>query len=332
MITFVGIINLYQPFLETMLIALLLGIATTNVYNFIDSYLKNNILSTIVSVVIFIAVFFAPLGYFIANTASFVNHVDSKQVTATVEYSQKYFAEMSSDYPVLHDYIVNFYNEIDAKSFTKDLFTISSKFGGASASFVKDLVLITIFYTLFLLYNKPMAEFIKAILPMKPKDLTHLYLEVSNTMSVVLYSILVNAILQGALFGLMISYFGYDGILFGILYGFASLIPVIGGMIMWLPISLFELSQGNQGVALIIAMYTVVMISVIADTFIKPIIIEQINTKLVTTKTNINSLIIFFSIIAGLTSMGFWGMIMGPALTALFLSIIKLYKEIEATT
>ena len=327
-IIFIGMLNLFQPFLETMLIAVLLGIATTSIYSFIDKYIKNDIVTTIISVLIFVVVFFAPIGYFIGNAATFINKVDATQITSTVEYSKKYFGELSADYPVVQQYIKEFYNEFDVTTLTKEIFKLSSKFGGASASFVKDLVLITIFYTLFLLYNKPMGEFISTILPMKPKDITHLYWEVSNTMSVVLYSILANAILQGVMFGLMVTYYGYDGILFGILYGFASLIPVIGGMIMWLPLSLYELSQGHTAVAIIIATYTIVMISIIADTFIKPIVIDQINTKLVTSKTNINSIIVFFSIVAGLTSIGFWGMIMGPALTALFFAIIKLYKEI----
>jgi predicted PurR-regulated permease PerM len=40
-----------------------------------------------------------------------------------------------------------------------------------------------------------------------------------------------------------------------------------------------------------------------------------------------NELVIFFSIIAGLSSFGFWGMILGPAITAFFLTILKLFEE-----
>ena len=41
-------------------------------------------------------------------------------------------------------------------------------------------------------------------------------------------------------------------------------------------------------------------------------------------KEKINELIIFFAIIAGLATFGFWGMIIGPAITVLFLTLMKI--------
>jgi predicted PurR-regulated permease PerM len=35
---------------------------------------------------------------------------------------------------------------------------------------------------------------------------------------------------------------------------------------------------------------------------------------------------IFFAIVAGLTTFGFWGMIIGPAITTFFISFLKIYK------
>lgn len=93
---------------------------------------------------------------------------------------------------------------------------------------------------------------------------------------------------------------------------------------MWLPFTLFELSVGNTQNALFIALYTVVVISLIADTFIKPVIIKIINKKLIKPEDKINELIIFFAIIAGLSTFGFWGMIIGPAITVLFLTLLRI--------
>ncbi len=93
---------------------------------------------------------------------------------------------------------------------------------------------------------------------------------------------------------------------------------------MWLPFTLFELSLGNTENALFIALYTIIVISVVADTFIKPVIIKIINQKLIKPQEKINELIIFFAIIAGLATFGFWGMIIGPAITVLFLTLMKI--------
>jgi predicted PurR-regulated permease PerM len=146
-------------------------------------------------------------------------------------------------------------------------------------------------------------------------------------MSVVFYSIIINAMFQGILFGLAVSYMGYNGLLFGIMYGFASLIPVVGGVIMWLPFTLYEFSIGESSNAIFIALYTVIVISIIADTFVKPLIIKELNIRLLKEDdARMNELIIFFAIIAGLTTFGFWGMILGPAITAFFLTILKLFE------
>ena len=56
--------------------------------------------------------------------------------------------------------------------------------------------------------------------------------------------------------------------LLGVLYGFASLVPVIGGVIMWLPVVLYEASTGTISNAIFIAVYSIIVISIIADTFI----------------------------------------------------------------
>ena len=57
-------------------------------------------------------------------------------------------------------------------------------------------------------------------------------------------------------------------------------------------------------------------------------IIKEINYKLLDENdSKINELIIFFAIIAGLATFGFWGMILGPAITAFLLTIMKLFEQ-----
>jgi len=162
---------------------------------------------------------------------------------------------------------------------------------------------------------------------MSVEDAQLLIRELSSVMSVVFYSIIVTAMFEGALFGIAISFMGYNGLLFGIMYGFTSLIPVVGGVLMWLPFMIYEFSIGHDNYAIFIALYSVIVISIIADTFVKPLIIREINQKIHKDGvTKMNELIIFFAIIAGLTTFGFWGMILGPAITAFFLTILKLFE------
>jgi predicted PurR-regulated permease PerM len=145
-------------------------------------------------------------------------------------------------------------------------------------------------------------------------------------MGLVFYSSMLTAIFEGLLFGGFIGFYGFDGLFFTVMYAFASLIPVIGGAIMWLPVSLYMYALGDTKSAITIALYSIIVISFVADTFIKPLIIDMIKRHMHNT-IELNPMLIFFAIVAGLSSFGFWGVIIGPAITSIFISVLKFYKK-----
>jgi predicted PurR-regulated permease PerM len=128
------------------------------------------------------------------------------------------------------------------------------------------------------------------------------------------------------------SFFGFNGLFFGVIYGFASLIPIIGGMVVWAPVSLYVWTKIDAQTAIIIVSYSIIVISIIADTFIKPMIIEIIKTDFLKSTLQINSILIFFSILAGMSTYGFWGMILGPAITSFLIAITKVYLDYSETS
>jgi len=137
----------------------------------------------------------------------------------------------------------------------------------------------------------------------------------------------VTAIFEGFLFGIIMSSYGFNGLFFGMIYGFASLIPIVGGIIVWLPVSLYAWTKIDSQTAITIALYSIIVISIIADTFVKPMIIKVIKEDFLKSTIKINSMLIFFSIIAGMSTYGFWGMILGPAITAFLIAITKVYLD-----
>ena len=238
-----------------------------------------------------------------------------------------FIQNLSKELPFLKTSLNDITSKIDVGKTVENIFSISAYLGKKSATFMIDIVMILIFFFFFTLYSSSIATFIQNLLPIKNEDSIILFHESSNVMTVVLYSILITAIFEGFLFVIFLTSFGYDGLLFGVLYGFASLIPVVGGVIMWLPIVVYEATTGSSTNAIIIAAYSIIVISIIADTFIKPMIIKYINQKVVKTPTSLNELLIFFSIVAGLSTFGFWGMIIGPAMVTFFISTMHLLKK-----
>jgi len=318
---------LYAPFLLSMTIAALLAISTANVEDFLEKIFKKRIIAALVSSFLLAVMFFAPLGYFLTTLSIKLNTLEPEFFVKIQHYIRGFVANPPEYLLFLKPYATDIVKEIDIKSLTSNILSLTGTVGAFSAGFLKNAFLVIIFY-FFAQYNGVyIVEFLKKVVQMSVEETTLLARELSSVMSVVFYSIIITAMFEGALFGIAVSFMGYDGLLFGIMYGFASLIPVVGGALMWLPFMVYEFYIGDSASAVFIALYSIVVISIIADTFVKPLIIKEINNRLLKDEdTKINELVIFFAIIAGLSTFGFWGMILGPAITAFFLTIVKLFE------
>ncbi len=318
---------LYSPFLLSMMIAALLAISTANLQELLEKLFRRRLLAAFVSSLLLAILFFAPLGYFLGTLSIKLNSLKPEFFINLEIYIRSFITNPPEYLLFIKPYAIDMLKDININSITSKALSITGTIGSFSASFVKNAFLVIIFY-FFAQYNgSHIVEFLKRVVQMSVEETTLLARELSSVMSVVFYSIIVTAMFEGALFGIVVSFMGYDGILFGIMYGFASLIPVVGGVLMWLPFMIYEFYIGDSASAIFIALYSVIVISIIADTFIKPLIIKEINNRLLKDEdSKINELIIFFAIIAGLATFGFWGMILGPAITAFFLTILKLFE------
>jgi len=322
------ILRLYEPFLLTLTISSLLAIATYSINLKLLHVTKNRFFAAFLSTLLLSVLFFGPIVYIITSVSTTVNNFDPTIIEDTVAYISSLNYQLPDTLSFLKPKIDEFFQNFDLTNLTKNTLSYAAFIGKNSANFLKDMFLIVVFFFFANLYGKELVHYAKNLTPLDNKEIDLVFGEVANVMSVLFYSILVTAIFEGALFAIVGIVFGYDGLLLGILYGFASLIPVIGGALMWIPICAYGLARGNVVEAIIIASYSIIVISIIADTFIKPLIIKYINT-FSKVPTKINELLIFFAIIAGLSTFGFWGMILGPAITALFISILKLYELLK---
>ena len=318
---------LYAPFLLSITISALLAISTSNIQDFFQKKTRSKFTAAFISSILLGVLFFVPLGYFLATLTLKLNTIDQE----TLKNIEVFIRNLATSPPVYLEFLKPFAQDaltkVDANEIASKALSLAGNIGAFSAGFIKNAFLVIVFY-FFAQYNgSTIVGYLKRVVQVSVEEANTLTKELSSVMSVVFYSIIVNAMFQGILFGIAISFFGFDGILFGIMYGFASLIPVVGGALMWLPFMMYEFYLGNAFEALFIALYSIIVISVIADTFIKPLIIKEINNRLLKEDdTKLNELVIFFAIIAGLATFGFWGMILGPAITAFFLTILKIFE------
>ncbi|PHS40953.1 MAG: AI-2E family transporter [Sulfurovum sp.] len=319
----IGAYNVYEPFILSWVVAMLLTMATFNLTKTLVGYTNSAHMSAAISTTLLMLLLFAPIVYLATIGVEYISQIDRAGIKDTVHTLKA----MMADLPFLNNLSEQYLNDEKITSYIQESTGYVTLAGGAGLGFMKNMFFVVVFYFFINYYGSHFFDVILALLPVSPAKGVKMMEEVSATMEIVFYSVIVTAIFEGFLFGIIMSYFGFNGLFFGVIYGFASLIPIVGGIIVWAPVSLYVWTKIDSQTALIIAGYSVIMISIIADTFIKPMIINVIKEDLLKSTIQINSIVIFFSIIAGMSTYGFWGMILGPAVTSFLIAITKVYLD-----
>ena len=129
---------------------------------------------------------------------------------------------------------------------------------------------------------------------------------------------LTTAIAQGIAGGITFFLVGIPNIIFwGTLIALFSLVPLFGTAIVWLPWTLYLLAIGKNLHAFILVVLSIVFVGGI-DNILRPILIEG--------KTKMHTLLIFFSIMGGISYFGIVGLLVGPIIMALGLTFLDLYR------
>jgi len=323
-----GAYSIYKPFLLSMVVAMLLTMASYNLTKKVTKRFNSRKIGTLIMTLFLTLIIFVPVVYIATVGVEYAAHID-KQMLRTIIHSVEEFLQ---NIPYIKGWTSEYFSEEKILLFIQDSARYFASLGSAGLGFVKNMFLVILFYFVINLYGDRLFELIRLLMPVSRIKSTRMIHEVSSTMEVVFYSTIATAALEGLLFGVLVSSFGFDGLLLGIIYGFASLIPVIGGALVWVPTSIYAWNQIDISAAWIIALYSIIVVSIIADTFIKPVIIKVIKEDLLKSTVEINEMVIFFSILAGISSYGIWGMILGPAITSFLIAMTKVYIEYNRDT
>jgi predicted PurR-regulated permease PerM len=319
-----GAYSIYQPFLLSMVVALLLTMATANLHHNLTERLHSSNLSAIILTILLFTLLLVPIIYIATVGVTALASIDMNIITKTTTK----LLSLTQGIPILEEWASKYLDNQQILETIKTSTATITKAGSQGIGFIKNVFFVIVFYFVLNHLAEKLFKILTSFLPMNDEEGNKILKEISSTMEIVFYSIIVTAIFEGLLFGIVISFFGFNGLLLGTVYGFASLIPFVGGAIVWVPVSLYAWNTLGANSAITIAVYSVVIISIVADTFIKPIIIKYIKENVLHSPTQINELIIFFSILAGMSSYGFWGMILGPAITSFLIAISKVYIEL----
>ena len=266
---FLAMVILYKAYLFDMLIAFLLCVGSFWLKDFIQKIVKYNILACFISVLLLSVMVFVPVAFVLYQAFISLRKINWTQAKGIFDEFREMALDFIGSIPLLEGYMPTFLNEISFNSLYTYLFKITTFVGENSLRFIIDGSFIIIFLFIFLYFGNRLYAYVCRILPFSNHQIDQVALELSGTIRIVFLATLINVILQGSAFGIITHFFGFDPVLLGIIFGICSMIPIIGGVIVWLPVCAVLIYQGDIKGAIIIAVYSAVFIGFIIDNIIK---------------------------------------------------------------
>lgn len=188
-------------------------------------------------------------------------------------------------------------------------------------------VVVFFFLTVFALFfffrdGQRMVLGVRDLLPLDPAIKDQIMVRFSDTLTAVVLGTAATAVAQGVLGG--IAYWGL-GVPFALLLAgstaFFSLLPY-GGPLVWLGVAAYLAINGEYGRSIAMLAWGTIVIGT-ADNIIRPLVIGG--------RTQIPTILLFFSILGGLQAYGFIGLFLGPAIIATLVAFARIFREQYAT-
>jgi predicted PurR-regulated permease PerM len=156
------------------------------------------------------------------------------------------------------------------------------------------------------------------MLPLDESQVSVLTGRARDVIRVSVYGVLVIAVVQGVLGGLMFWILGIPAVVtWTVVMIIASIIPVVGASIIIAPAVLYLLATGHPGKAVVLALWGVLVVGM-ADNFLRP--------RLVGRRTDMHELLVFFSVLGGLQAFGALGFLLGPSVLAVTLAMLEMLQ------
>lgn len=178
---------------------------------------------------------------------------------------------------------------------------------------------IILFILFYMLYNyESFQQAIKELLPFNKENRQILLEESDQIIRANAIGIPLLAIIQGAF-----AYAGYlifdidNALFYSILTAFSTIIPVLGTMIIWVPLAIALALKSEWAMALGLFTYGIMIIGGV-DNIARFLMQKKL--------ADIHPLITIFGVIIGMGMFGFWGVIFGPLLLSLLVLFINMYR------
>lgn len=186
-----------------------------------------------------------------------------------------------------------------------------------TTSFVLSLIVIILTMFFFFVDGRKMAEKLILWSPLPNKYDLEIVRKFRKVSQVTLVSIFVTALAQGLSGGLGFYIIGWPFIFTFIITGFLSLIPFLGASIFYFPVAIYLILSGQIWEAVFIILWWWIIVNGV-DEILRAYIIKG--------RAQVNFIFVIFAVLGGIAWFGFWGVVIGPLIVALAVTIFHIYE------
>lgn len=219
---------------------------------------------------------------------------------------------------------------VDTSSLQNELVSLAQSFSAKISVYALDIgratagTIVATLLTLYILFftlrdGKSIGKRIMQVLPLGDEREKMLFKRFVSIVQAMFKGTFAIAAVQGVIGGVLFLIVGIEGAaLWAFVMALFALIPAVGPAIVWLPAGLLLLATGAtwQGVVVLIVGATIISL---IDNILRPLLVGK--------ETAMSDVLILLSVLGGLSLFGIAGIIIGPVITAFFLSMWQLFEH-----
>lgn len=180
-------------------------------------------------------------------------------------------------------------------------------------------VLLTFYLLFYFLRDRRAAMgFIRELSPLSPAEMDRLFTRIVDTVNATIYGTVAVAVVQGVLGGLMFWWLDLPGpLIWGVVMALLAVVPVLGAFVIWIPAALVLALDGRWAHALLLVFWGAVVVGGI-DNLLYPMLVGS--------RSKLHTVPALIAIIGGVALFGASGLIVGPIVMAVTVSLIDIWR------
>jgi len=317
------------PFIDTVILAIILA----SFFNPLQIYLERRLKgrkNLAALIIVLIITFVIAIPVFVFTSTMVAQGLDT--VNKTNEWIRAGKLQQLVQDPRINEYLARLqerfsFLQISKVDVANDLLYLSRDLGqfllgrvaailGNMASLVAQFF-IMIFIAFYLVRDGgEMVQTIRYYIPLRAEQEDRIINGIRVVTKSVLLGTFLTAVCQGLVGGVAFAILDLPGLFWGTITALASLIPLVGVYLVWVPIALYLLLLGETKSVVFLAIWSIVASGII-DNFVRPLLVKG--------KSKMSPFYIFLAILGGVQYFGLKGILYGPLILSFAMIMMFIY-------